>query len=51
MYYLMLAFDDLTDEALKEKYPILYDIMVYKIDGLSNKEIREKKKAISEKGE
>lgn len=42
MYYLMLAFDDLTDEALKEKYPILYDIMVYKIDGLSNKEIREK---------
>ena len=22
MYYLMLAFDDLTDEALKEKYPI-----------------------------
>jgi hypothetical protein len=42
MYYLMLAFDDLTDEALKDKYPILYDIMVYKIDGLSNKEIRDK---------
>ena len=41
MYYLMLAFDDLTEEALKD-YPILYDIMVYKIDGLSNKEIREK---------
>lgn len=42
MYYLMLAFDDLTDQALKDKYPILYDIMVYKIDGLSNKQIREK---------
>lgn len=41
MYYLMLAFDDLTEEALKD-YPILYDIMVYKIDGLSNKQIREK---------
>lgn len=42
MYYLMLAFDELTDEALKEKYPILYDIMIYKIDGLSNKQIKEK---------
>lgn len=41
MYYLMQAFDDLTDKALKDN-PILYDIMVYKIDGLQNKEIREK---------
>ena len=42
MYYLMQAFDDLTDAALKDQYPILYDIMVYKIDGLQNKEIRDK---------
>ena len=38
MYYLMQAFDQLSDAALADN-PVLYDIMVYKIDGLSNKEI------------
>ena len=38
MYYLMLDFDELSHEALKDT-PILYDIMVYKIDGLSNRDI------------
>lgn len=43
MYYLMEAFDELSDKALRET-PMLYDIMVYKIDGLSNKDIAEKLK-------
>ena len=42
MYYLMQDFDDLTEDALKDQYPVLYDIMVYKIDGLQNKQILEK---------
>lgn len=41
MYYLMQAFDELSHHALLDN-PVLYDIMVYKIDGLSNKEIAEK---------
>lgn len=42
IYYLMEAFDELADEALKDKFPVLYKIMIYKIDGLLNKEILEK---------
>jgi len=34
--------DNLIEKALKDDYPILYDIMIYKIDGLQNKEIAEK---------
>jgi len=35
----MEDFDNLSERALKEKYPILYDIMIYKIDGMQNKDI------------
>ena len=35
----MQDFDNLIDKALKEKYPVLYDIVIYKIDGLQNKDI------------
>ena len=42
-WYLMQDFDDLSDRALKD-YPILYDIMVYKIDGMQNKDISAKLK-------
>ena len=38
-WYLMENFDNLLERALKEDYPILYDIMIYKIDGLQNKDI------------
>lgn len=38
-WYLMEDFDNLLERALKEDYPILYDIMIYKIDGLQNKDI------------
>lgn len=41
-WYLMEDFDNLSTRALKDDYPILYDIMIYKIDGLQNKEISEK---------
>lgn len=40
-WHLMQDFDALTKKAL-EQYPILYDIMVYKIDGMQNKEISKK---------
>ena len=38
-WYLMEDFDNLSERALKQKYPILYDIMIYKIDGMQNKDI------------
>ena len=38
-WYLMEDFDSLIQRSLKEKYPILYDIMWYKIQGMQNKEI------------
>ena len=41
-WFFMEDFDDLTDRALKDQHPILYDIMIYKIDGLQNKDIAEK---------
>lgn len=39
IYYLMEDFDYISEKALKDKFPILYQIMVLKIDGLSNKDI------------
>lgn len=39
MYYLMQAFDQVSEKALKQNYPILYEIMILKIDGLMNKDI------------
>ena len=38
-WYFMEDFDDLADTALKNDYPVLYDIMIDKIDGLQNKDI------------
>ena len=42
LYYLMQDFDTLVDKALKEDYPVFYDIVIYKIDGLTSKEVLEK---------
>ena len=39
-YYMMLDLDNLIDAALKEKYPLYYDLLIYKIDGRSNAEIQ-----------
>lgn len=40
--WLMEDLDNLTDATLKDKYPLYYDLITYKIDGLSNAEIQEK---------
>jgi len=39
-YYLMLDLEDIVDGALKDKYPLYYDLLIYKIDGRSNAEIQ-----------
>lgn len=41
-WYLMQDFEELVDKALKEKYPLYYKLVIYKIDGLQNIEIQHK---------
>ena len=41
-WYLMEDFDNLSMRALKDDYPVFYDIMICKIDGMQNKEIAQK---------
>ena len=41
-WYFMQDFDNLIERALKENYPVLYDILIYKIDGMQNKDIVQK---------
>ena len=33
--------DDLIDRTLKEKYPLYYKLLIYKIDGKQNAEIQD----------
>lgn len=40
--WLLMDLENLIDAALEEKYPVLYTILICKIDGLSNSEIQEK---------
>lgn len=40
-YYLMQDLDNLIEHALKDKYPLYYDLLIYKIDGKQNVEIQE----------
>ena len=39
-YYLMEDLDALVDKTLKDKYPLYYDLLIYKIDGKQNIEIQ-----------
>lgn len=39
-YYMMMDLDNLVDRALKDKFPLYYDIVVYKIDGKQNVDIQ-----------
>ena len=41
-YFLMEDLDNLIEKTLKEDYPLYYDLLIYKIDGLQNIEIQEK---------
>ena len=40
MYYLMLDLEKTVDAALEEKYPYLYQLVILKIDGISNEDIQ-----------
>ena len=40
-YYLMQDLDNLVERTLKDKYPLYYDLLIYKIDGKQNTEIQE----------
>ena len=40
--WLLLDLENVIDNALEEKYPLYYDLLIYKIDGLSNLQIQEK---------
>lgn len=39
--WLMFDLDTVVDNALQEKYPLYYDLVIYKIDGKQNQEIQE----------
>ena len=41
IYYLMQDLENLVDAVLKKDYPLLYDLLIYKIDGKSNLEIQQ----------
>ena len=43
-YYLMLTLEDIIDRALAD-FPLYYDLLVYKIDGLKNDEIQKELQA------
>lgn len=38
--WLMFDLDTIVDKALAEKHPLLYDLLIYKIDGKQNQEIQ-----------
>lgn len=40
-YYLMQDLDELIERALKEKFPLYFSLLIYKIDGKPNSEIKE----------
>ena len=40
-YYLMEDLDNLIERTLQDKYPLYYDLLIYKIDGKQNIEIQE----------
>ena len=42
MKWLLWDLDKIIDDALKDKYPLYYDLLNYKIDGLSNLDIQNK---------
>lgn len=41
IFYLMQDLQNIVDGALKENYPLYYDLLIYKIDGKSNLQIQE----------
>ena len=39
--WLLIDLEEVVDKALKEKYPMYYDLLIYKIDGKKNLEIQQ----------
>lgn len=46
MHFLLMDLENLIDDTLKDKYPLLYDLVIWKIDGLTNEEIQHQMRAI-----
>ena len=42
MHFLLLDLENLAEKTLAEDYPVLYDLLIWKVDGLTNEEIQEK---------
>lgn len=40
IYYMLIHLEKLVDKALKEKHPLYYDLLIYKIDGMQNLDIQ-----------
>ena len=40
MHWLLIDLENLVDDVLAEDYPILYDLVIWKIDGLTNEQIQ-----------
>lgn len=40
-YYMLIDFENLVDRTLEDKYPMLYDLVIYKIDGKTNQQIQD----------
>ncbi len=40
MHYLLIDLEKLIDKAIKDRFPLLYDLLIYKIDGKQNLEIQ-----------
>jgi hypothetical protein len=41
MHWLLIDLEKLVEDTLLEKYPLLYDIVIWKIDGLTNEDIQD----------
>ena len=41
IYYLIQDLQNIVDNALKDQYPMYYDLLIYKIDGKTNLEIQQ----------
>ena len=40
IHFLLLDLEDLAEKALLQKYPLLYDVIIWKVDNLTNEEIQ-----------
>ena len=41
MHWLLIDLENLVEKTLQENYPMLYDIVIWKIDGFTNEDIQE----------